>query len=113
MQTKTLLLSMVFVFGLVAMVNSAAIAQDQSLHPQMYQNFNDMSGMLGDISAQLSTGKMTPEAQKTAAKITQRMSHILQDLAGLGDGVYYKHQSEIKKMKKSWSPFAQESATGD
>jgi len=104
---------MIFVFVFAAVMNNTAIAQGQSLPPQMYQNLNDMSGMLGDISAQLSTGKMTAEAQKTAAKIKQRMSHILQDLAGLGNGIHYTHQAEIKKMKKSWDPFAEESATHD
>jgi hypothetical protein len=104
---------MIFVFALVAIASSAAIAKDQSTHPLMYQNLNDMSALLGDISAQLRTGKMTPEAQKTAAKITQGISHMLQDLAGLGNGIHYKHQAEIKKMKKSWNPFAEESATND
>lgn len=113
MQNMPLLLLMIFVFALVAIANNAAIAKDQSLHPQMYQNLNDMSAKLGDISAQLSTGKMTPEAQKTAAKITQEISHILQDHAGLGNGIYDTHQAEIKKMKKSWNPFAEESATHD
>ena len=113
MKKRTLLLSMVFVFAFVAIVNSAAIAQDQSLHPQMHQNLNDMSKMLGDISAQLNTGKMTPEAQKKAGKITQRMGHILQELAGLGHGVHYNHQADIKKMKKSWDPFAEQAATED
>ena len=113
MKKRTLLLSMIFVFALVAIVNSAAIAQDQSLHPQMQQNLSDMSKMMEDISAQLSTGKMTPDAQKTAGKITQRMSHILQDLAGLGHGIHSKHQTDIKKMKKSWDPFAEEATTED
>jgi len=61
----------------------------------------------------LSTGKMTPEAQKTAGKITQGMSHMLQDLAGPGNGVHYTHQAQIQEMKKSWDPFAEESATHD
>jgi hypothetical protein len=56
---------------------------------------------------------MTPDAQKTAGKITQRMSHILQDLAGLGHGIHSKHQTDIKKMKKDWNPFAGEAATED
>jgi hypothetical protein len=94
MKKRTLLLSMVFVFALVAIVNSAAIAQDQSLHPQMQQNLSDMSKMMEDISAQL-----------------QRMSHILQDLAGLGHGIHSKHQTDIKKMKKDWNPFAEEATT--
>ena len=113
MKKRTLLLSLVFVFGLFAIVNSAAIAQDQMITQQMHRNLNDMSEMLGDISAQLNTGKMTPEAQKKAGKITQRMGHILQELAGLGHGVHYNHQADIKKMKKSWDPFAAEALTED
>ena len=113
MKKRTLLLSMVFVFALIAIVNSAAIAQDQMITQQMHQNLNDMSKMLEDISAQLSTGKMTPDAQKKAGKITQQMSHILQDLGGLGHGVHYNHQADIKKMKKDWNPFAEEAATED
>jgi uncharacterized protein YukE len=113
MKKRTLLLSMVFVFALVAIVNSAAIAQDQSNQPQMHQNLNDMSKMLKDISAKLSTGKMTPEAQKAAGKITQQVSQILQDIAGVGSETHSKHQTDIKKMKKSWDPFAEEAATND
>ena len=113
MKKRSLLLSMVFVFVLVAIVNSAAIAQDQSLHPQMQQNLNDMSKMMEDISAQLSTGKMTPDAQKTAGKITQRVGHILQELAGIGSETHSKHQTDIKKMKKPWDPFAAEALTED
>ena len=111
MKKITLLLSLVFVFALVAFGNSAAIAQDQMITQQMHRNLNDMSEMLEDISAQLSTGKMTPEAQKTAGKITQKMSHILEELAGLGGGVHYNHQTDIKNMKKSWDPFADEALT--
>jgi uncharacterized protein YukE len=108
MMKRTLLLSMVFVFALVAIVNSAAIAQDQS-----HQNLKDMSELLKDISAQLSTGKMTPEAQKTAGNITQQASQLLQELAGLGSETHSKHQTDIKKMKKSWDPFAEQAATED
>ena len=111
MKKRTLLLSMIFVFALVAIVNSAAIAQDQSLHPQMQQNLSDMSKMMEDISAQLSTGKMTPSAQKTAGKTIQRVSHILQELAGGGSEIHSKHQTDIKKMKKDWDPFAEDAAT--
>ena len=69
MMKRTLLLSMVFVFALVAAVNSAAIAQDQPLHPQMHKNLNDMSKMMEDISAQLSTGKMTPPRKRQLEKL--------------------------------------------
>jgi hypothetical protein len=113
MKKRTLILSLLFVFALVAILNSAATAQDQMITQQMHRNLNDMSEMLEDISAQLSTGKMTPEAQKTAGKITQKMSHILHDLGGLGHGVHYNHKADIKKMKKSWDPFAEEAATAE
>jgi uncharacterized protein YukE len=108
MKKRTLLLSMVFVFALVAIVNSAAIAQDQA-----HQNLKDMSELLKDISVQLNSGKMTPEAQKTAGIITQQASQLLQELAGLGSETHSKHQKDIKKMKKSWDPFAEQAATED
>ena len=113
MKKRTLLLSLVFVFALVAIVNSPAIAQDQSAQCQMNQNLKDTSELLKNISAQLSTGKMTPDAQKAAGKITQKMSHILQELAGLGGGVHYNHQTDIKKMKKSWDPWRKMQETED
>ena len=47
MKKSTLLLSMVFVFALVAIVNSAAIAQDQMITQQMHRNLNDMSADAG------------------------------------------------------------------
>ena len=108
MKKRTLLLSMVFVFALFAIVNSAAIAQDQA-----HQNLKDMSELLKDISVQLNSGKMTPEAQKTAGIITQQASQLLQELAGLGSETHSKHQTDIKKMKKSWDPFAAEALTED
>ena len=56
---------------------------------------------------------MTPEAQKTAGIITQQASQLLQELAGIGSETHSKHQTDIKKMKKSWDPFAAEAATND
>ena len=112
MQNKTFILSMIFVFALVAMPYNAAIANNQPLHPQTHQNLTAMSKKLSDISAQLSTGKMTPQAQKDAAKITQGISHSLQGIAGVGNGIPYKHQAENKKMKQYWNrnPFPAESS---
>jgi hypothetical protein len=31
----------------------------------------------------------------------------------LGSETHSKHQTDIKKMKKSWDPFAEEAATND
>jgi len=110
---RTLLLSVVFGFALIAILNSAAIAQDQPAQSQMHQNLKDISEMLKDISAQLRTGKMTPEAQKAAGKITQQVSRLLQDLAGIGSEIHSKHQTDIKKMKKSWDPWRKMQETED
>ena len=111
MKNKSLLLIVIFVFALFAIANKDAIAKDQSLHTQKYQNLCDMSAKLGDISAQLSTGKMTPQAQKNAAKITQEISRRLQDKDFLGNGSYHAHQVENQKMKMYWNrnPFPVES----
>ena len=103
MQNRTFILSMIFVFALVVIAHNDAIANNQSLPSQKYQNLNDMSAMLGDISARLSTGKMTPQAQKDAAKITQGISQSLQNIAGAGNEIPYSHQAENKKMKKYWN----------
>ena len=113
MRKGTLLITLVLVIAVIAVLNNNAVAQDQSMHPQMQQNLSDMSKMMEDISAQLSTGKMTPEAQKTAGIITQQASQLLQELAGIGSETHSKHQTDIKKMKKSWDPFAEQAATED
>ena len=110
MQNRTLILSMIFVFALVAIMNSTAIAKGQSIPSQKYQNLNDMSATLGDISAQLSTGKMTPEAQKSAAEIIQGISHSLQDRADLGNGIHHTRQAQTTTIKQYWErhPFPEE-----
>jgi len=110
---KRSLLSGLFVLAIFAIVINAANAQDQPAQSQMHQNLKDMSELLKDISAQLSTGKMTPEAQKAAGKITQQVSRLLQDLAGIGNEIHSKHQTDIKKMKKSWDPWRKMQETED
>ena len=99
------LLPGLIVLVFLVIVNSAAFAQDQSAQSQMHQNLKDMSELLKDISAQLSTGKMSPDAQKTAGEIIQQVSQLLQDLAGIGSEIHARHQKDIKEMKKSWDPW--------
>jgi septal ring factor EnvC (AmiA/AmiB activator) len=67
MRKGTSILTLVLVIAVIPVLNSNAVAQDQSMHPQMQQNLHEMSAVMADISNQLSTGKMSPEAQKTAA----------------------------------------------
>ncbi len=80
-------------------------------------SYNSFAGMncatkYHKIRARVFKQDITHE-QKTAGKITQKMSHILQELSGLGGGVHYNHQTDIKNMKKSWDPFAAQAATED
>ena len=113
MRKGTLLITLVLVIAVIPVLISSAVAQDQSMHPQMQQNLHEMSTVMTDISKQLSTGKMSPDAQKTAAAITKQVSQMLQELSGLGGGVHHGHKKKIEKMKKAWDPFASEALTED
>ena len=113
MRKGTLLITLVLVIAVVAVLHSNAVAQDQSMHPQMQQNLHEMATLMADVSKQLSTGKMSPDAQKTAASITKQVSQMLQELSGLGGGVHHGHKKKIEKMKKAWNPFAAEALTED
>ena len=106
MRKVTSLITLVLVISVIPGLNSNAVAQDQTMHPQMHQNLHEMSMMMADISNQLNTGKMSPDAQKAAALITKQMSQIFQELSKLGDGIHYSHKKQIDKMKKAWDPFA-------
>ena len=111
MRKGTLLITLVLVIAVIAVLNSNAVAQDQSMHPQMQQNLHEMSTLMTDISKQLSTGKMSPDAQKTAAVCAEQVSQILQELSGTGDVDHQGHKIKVEKMKKAWNPFAAEALT--
>ena len=111
MRKATLLITLVLVIAVIAVLNSNAVAADQSMHPQMQQNLHEMSTLMADVSNQLSTGKMSPDAQKTAASITKQVSEMLQELSGTGDVDHQGHKKKVEKMKKDWSPFAAEALT--
>ena len=113
MRKGTLLITLVLVIAVIAVLHSNAVAQDQSMHPQMQQNLHEMATLMADVSKQLSTGKMSPDAQKTAASITKQVSQMLQELSGLGGGIHHGHKKKIEKMQKAWDPFAAEALTED
>jgi hypothetical protein len=113
MRKWSLLIKMVVVIAVIPVLHSNAVAQDQSMHPELQQNLQKMSKMMADISKALGTGKMSPDAQKEAAFITDQVSQILQELSGTGDVDHQSHKNKIEKMNKSWDPFASESATND
>jgi hypothetical protein len=111
MRKGTLLITLVLVIAAIAVLHSNAVAQDKSMHPQMQQNLHEMSTLMTDISKQLSTGKMSPDAQKTAAVCAEQVSQILQELSGTGDADHQGHKKKVEKMKKDWNPFASEALT--
>ncbi len=112
MRKATLLITLVLVIAVIAVLHSNAVAQDKSMHPQMQQNLHELSTLMADVSNQLSTGKMSPDAQKTAAAITKQASQMLQELSGIGGGVHYGHKKKIEKMKKAWSPWGEDGEGG-
>ena len=112
MRKKTLLIKWLLVIAINSILNINAVAQNQPLDPQMQQNLHDMSALMTDISRQLSTGKMSPDAQRTAALVTKQVSQMLQELSGLGGGVHHGHKKKIEKMKKAWSPWGEDAEGG-
>ena len=102
---------MVLVIAVIPVLHSNAVGQDQSMHPMMQQNLHEMSTVMTDISKQLSTGKMAPDAQKTAAACMIQASQMLQELSGTGDVDHQDQKKKVEKMKKAWNPFASEALT--
>ena len=112
MRKKTLLVTWVLVITVIAVLNSNAVPQDQPMNPQMQQNLKEMSAVMAGISNQLSTGKMSPDAQKTAALVTKQVRQILQELSGTGDADHHGHKNKVEKMKKDWSPWGEDEEGG-
>jgi len=98
--------------AVIPFLNGNAVAQDQAINPQMQQNLKEMAAVMADISNQLSTGKMSPDAQKTAALITKQVSQILQDLSGTADADHQGHKKKVEKMKTDWSPWGEDAEGG-
>lgn len=112
MRKKTFLIKWLLVIAVNSILNINAVAQNQPLDPQMQKNLHDMSALMTDISRQLSTGKMSPDAQRTAASVTKQVSQILQELSGLGSGIHHDHKRKIEKAKKAWNPWGEDTGGG-
>ncbi|MBW2428606.1 MAG: hypothetical protein JRF56_06575 [Deltaproteobacteria bacterium] len=108
MRKGALLLTMLLAITVIPVLISNAFAQDQPMNPQMRQNLQEMSTLMECVSMQLSTGKMSTDAQKTAALITKQVSQILHELSGPGDADHLGHKHRVAKMKKDWDPWGAE-----
>jgi hypothetical protein len=84
------------------LLNGPAIAGDHS----MQTNLNDLSEIMTKWSNQLSSGKMSPEAQEKLSELLNETSQVLRDLsAKSGNDMNTTHHMMIEKMKSEWDPF--------
>ena len=88
------------------------LAQDESMDLQMRQNLQEMSTLMESLSKQLSSGKMSMDAQRMAALITMQVSQILHELAGPGNADHLGHKNRVAKMKKDWDPWGEDDEGG-
>ena len=106
MRKRVLLRTMLLAIAVIPVLIINGFAQDQSIDPQMRQNLQEMSTLLESVSKQLSTGKMSTDAQKTASLITKQASQLLHELSGPGEADHHGHKNRLEKMKKDWNPFS-------
>jgi hypothetical protein len=105
MRKGALRLTMLVAITVIPVLISNGFAQDQSMNPQMRGNLQEMSTLMESVSMQLSTGKMSMDAQKTAALITKQVSQVLHELSGPGDADHLGHKNRVAKMRKDWDPW--------
>ena len=113
MRKVALPMTWILVIALILISNSNAVADVITpINPQMQQNLQDMSKLMASISNELSTGKMSREAQEAAASVTKQVSQILQELSE-EKRVFDDQKKVIDQMKESWQPFTADALTED
>ena len=72
----------------------------------MQKNLNNLADLNARWSKELSTGKVTPEAQKKLAELLDETSKILQEMSEkTEEQMHMENSMKIEKMKKEWDPF--------
>ena len=72
----------------------------------MQKNLSNLSDLNARWSKELSTGKVTPEAQKKLAELLDETSKILQEMSEkTEEQMHMENSMKIEKMKKEWDPF--------
>lgn len=98
---KKNLFILISIFALMIFTGSA-FAGDH----MMQKNLNNLSDLNARWSKQLSTGKLTPEAQKKLAELLSQTSQVLKDMSEKSGGqMYMDHSAKIDQMNKEWDPF--------
>ena len=72
----------------------------------MQNNLKNLSELTTRWSKQLSSGKVTPEAQEKLAELLSLTSQVLQDMSKKSGGqMNMEHSAKIEQMNKEWDPF--------
>ena len=99
---KIPMLVLFFVFSAMIYSASADDAGDFS----MKSNVNDLVKLMTKWSKQLSSGNVTPAAQKKLSELIAESCRVLEDISTKsGHGMNKKHYKKIKKMEAEWDPF--------
>ena len=72
----------------------------------MQQNLGNLSELTSMWSKQLSSGKLTAEAQAKLAELLSQTSQVLRDMSEKSGGeMQMNYGMKIEEMKKAWDPF--------
>ena len=91
----------VSVFTLMLFTGSALAGDNM-----MQKNYKNLSELTAKWSDQLSSGKITPEAQQKLAELLSETSQILQAMSEKsGEQMHMENSVKIDQMMKEWDPF--------
>ena len=72
----------------------------------MQNNYKNLAELTAKWSDQLSSGKITPEAQQKLAELLSQTSQILKEMSEKsGEQMHMENSMKIEQMKKEWDPF--------
>ena len=98
---KTNLFILISLFALMIFSGSALAGDNMMQH-----NCKNLSELTARWSNQLSSGKLTPEAQEKLAELLYLASQVLKDMSEKSDEqMYIDHSEKIDQMHKEWNPF--------
>lgn len=104
LRSNHLKILMILLFSIFALMifTSFALAGDST----MQRNCKNLSELTSKWSKQLSSGKITPEAQEKLAELLSLTSQVLQDMSEKsGEQMHMENSMKIEKMKSEWNPF--------
>ena len=83
-----------------------SVSADDAGDFTMKSNVNDLVELMTKWSKQLSSGNVTPAAQKKLGKLIAESCRVLEDISTKsGYDMNKKHHKKIKEMEAEWDPF--------